>query len=54
MLLQNLVIFQSEKAKARGLKHCVLVKYNYLISIEMRYKPCFNGYNGISRSHKTL
>ena len=20
----------------------------------MRYKPCFNGYNGINRSHKTL
>ena len=46
----------SEKAKNRGLKikHSFLVKRNYLISIEMRYKPCFNGYNGINRSHKTL
>ena len=46
----------SEKAKNRGLKHItfLLVKGNYLISTEMRYKLCFNGYNGINRSHKTL
>ena len=40
----------------RGLKHITLlfVKCNCLISTEMRYKPCFSGYNGINRSHKTL
>ena len=43
-----------EKAKNRGLKDTFfLVKRNYLISTEMRYKPCFNGYNGINRIHKT-
>ena len=42
----------SEKAKNRGLKHSFLVKRNYLISTEMRYKPCFNGHNRIDRSHK--
>ena len=49
-------ISMNEKAKNRGLKikHSFLVNRNYLISIEMRYKPCFNGYNGINRSHKTL
>ena len=33
----------------RGLKHITLlfVKCNCLISTEMRYKPCFNEYNGI-------
>ena len=30
------------------------MKCNCLISTEMRYKPCFNGYNGINRSHKNL
>ena len=36
------------------MQHPFLVKRNYLVSTEMRYKPCFNGYNGINRSHKTL
>ena len=46
----------SEKAKIRGLKHItfLFMKRNNLISTEMRYKTCFNGYNGINRSHKTL
>ena len=49
-------ISMSEKAKNRGLKikHYFLVNLNYLISIEMRCKPCFNGYNGINRSHENL
>ena len=42
--------------KAKNLKHItfLFMKRNNLISTEMRYKPCFNGYNGINRSHKTL
>ena len=46
----------SENTKNHGLKHkhSFLVKCNNLISTEMRDKPCFNGYNGINRSHKTL
>ena len=39
----------SEKAKIM-----VSVKRNYLISTEMHYKPYFNGYTGINKSHKTL
>ena len=46
----------SEKAKNRGLKHITLhfSEAYYLVSTEMCYKPCFNGYNGINRSYKTL
>ena len=44
----------SEKAKNCGLKHITFLKRNYLISTEMRYKPCFNGYNEINRSHKSF
>ena len=44
----------SEKGKIRGLKHITFLFSNYIISTEMRYKPCFKGYNGINRSHKTL
>ena len=47
-------ILISEKAKNRGLKHITFLFSNYLISTEMRYTPCFNEYNGINRSHKTL
>ena len=35
-----------------NIRDSFLVKRNYLISTEMRYKPCFNGYTGINRSHK--
>ena len=43
----------SEKAKNRGLKHITFLFSGayYLVSTEMRYKACFNGYNGINRSH---
>ena len=30
------------------------MKGNYLISTEPRYEPCFNGYDGINRSHKNI
>ena len=30
------------------------MKRNYLISTETRYEPCFNGYDGINRSHKNI
>ena len=48
--------FNKLKSENRGLKHITLLflKCNCLISTEMRYKPCFNGYNGINRSHETL
>ena len=44
----------SEKAKNRGLKHITFLFSDYLISTKTRYDPCFNGYNGINRSHETL
>ena len=48
--------FCKRKSENRGLKHITLffVKCNCLISTEMRHKPCFNGYNGTNRTHKTL
>ena len=49
-------ISMSEKAKNRGLKHITFLfsEVNDFISTEMRYKLYFNGYDGISRSHKNF
>ena len=46
----------SEKAKNRALKHITFLFSEAQLSLptEMRYKPCFNRYHGINRSHKTL
>ena len=52
--LSNISMSEKAEIMVSNIQHSFSVKRNYLIATEMLYKPCFNGYTGINRSHKTL